>query len=125
MKKRTFVLPTLVALSLIGCTDQKEELTPDSRVRAGYTSEADCRKEWNAEDACRRDQTSGHFMSPWMQYYMYSRMFSSGSYHGAAGVYSESTSSFHSTSSVSAGGGKVSISRGGFGGTSHGSSMGS
>ena len=119
MKKRTMVLPTVAMLYLLGCTEHNE-VDRNSQVRNAYRSREECMKDWNkTPQDCQQDPTTHFYMSPWFPYFMYMQGYNSGMYRNSMGVMSQATGSFHSASSLSANGGKVSISRGGFGSTGH------
>ena len=119
MKKRLLVLPTVVALQLLGCSPR--EIDRDSKVRNSYRSREDCLKDWNDPKDCQEDHEHRAYVGPWYPYYMYQQRWASGAYRGSTGVFSETTGAFHSAPAV---GESVSISRGGFGSTGHGASAG-
>lgn len=120
MKKRTLVLPTLAMMTLIGCSD---EIDRNERVRNTYASKEACLKDWNNKpEDCQFNPQYHGYVGPWYPYYMYMNGYNRGLYRGSLGMvtYSEPAVVVPRSSLGSSG----TISRGGFGTSAHGFSMG-
>lgn len=135
MKTRTMLLPIVVMLALIGCDDADERpRKDDDQIRNTYNSVDDCKKDYKEEFCERYDDKyddedddgntvvvqHAYYHGPWYPYWIYHRqMVFYGGYPRTLGIMTRPSgggrASFIPSSAISSSGGRVAISRGGFG----------